>query len=164
MQRSLVAHAAFERAVELKGHELGKHGFAKVVQQPGDETIHRIDRAPALRQLLGNASGGQRMQQILLRIKPGSVGGGQHPHGGNGEREILDGIDAQMHHRMVHRGDPARQVVVGRVHNLEDLHGDDRVLVDHLHQIFRRTVHIAGELQDALHALGEGRHAVDRRG
>ena len=78
------------------------------------------------------------------------------------EREILDGIDTQMHHRVVHRGDLARQVVVGRVHHLEDLHRDHRVLVDHLHQILGRAVDVAGELQDALHALREGRHAVHR--
>lgn len=55
------------------------------------------------------------------------------------------------------------EAVIGRVDDLEDLHRDDRVLVNDL-QIFRRAIDIAGQLQNALHALGERGHAVNHSG
>ena len=113
MQRSAVALADLQGLAEFLGHELGKYHLAEIMQQAGNETVHRVRVIHAGGQLLGDAGGGQRMQQVLLYVETGSIVLGQHADGGNAQGQVLDGVETQVDHRVADRGDLFGQAVVG---------------------------------------------------
>ena len=65
---------------------------------------------------------------------------------------------------MVDGGDLFGQAVIRGVNDPQHLDGDHRVFVNHLNQIFGRTVNVPGQLQNFLDAFGKGGHAVNRGG
>jgi len=65
------------------------------------------------RQLLGNDSSGKRMQQIISHVKISRVVLGQNSDRSDAQGQIFDGVEAQIHHCMVQRGDLLGQAVIG---------------------------------------------------
>ena len=121
VQRAAVALADFQRVAEFLGHELREHHLAEVVQQAGDEAVHRVGVVEVTGQLLGNAGRGQRVQQVLLHVETSRIALGQHADGGDAQRQVLDGVEAHEDHGVADRGDLFGQAVVGRVDDLQDL-------------------------------------------
>ena len=164
VQRGAIGLAELQCLLEFVRHELRKHDFAKVMQQTSNKTIHRFGTIDPERQLLGNACGGQRMDQILLPIKTRCIAGRQHANGGNAQGQILDGVEAQVHHRVVDGRDLLGQAVISRIDDTQHLDSNHRVFVNDLHQVLGGAVDIACQLQDSLHTFGKGRHAIHRSG
>ena len=150
-----------QRKAELCGHELGKHHLAKIVQQTHDKTVSRVGTFDPLCELPRDSRSSERVHEVLLDIKTGHTFPGQHTNRGNTQRQIFDAVEPHVDDRMVDRGNPLGQTVVGRVDHLEYLDRHHRVFFNHLHQVLGRAIHVARQLQNALHTFRESRHALD---
>ena len=85
------------------------------------------------------------MQQVALDVEAGGVHARQDADRGETQCQVLDGINAEVDDRLTNRSDFLRQAVVGRVDDLENLHGHHRVLLDDPDQILGQAIDVARE-------------------
>ena len=145
---------------------LGRRGVAHAQQQPpevrdqaageGRVRIHAVDQR---RDALGIARAAEALHPVAPEIEALHLRHGRDHAGGDDDGR--EPVHAEGQHRLVDGGELARQTVIGRVHQSQDLHGDGRVARDIAGQVVQIGLRNGQLLDEAADHVRHARDAVD---
>ena len=133
----LIPVERIQHTVVLLAQGAGKHQFAEILQQAGDEHLFGVFARQFLHDEFGHGGIGERALNEGVEIKTAVCSDLVHRHERERQYEALHRIGAKHGYRLRDRADLLRKTVEGRIRHLENL-GAQRHILRHHRSDFRQ--------------------------